>query len=698
MSKQKKQSREFILQNAGQMSAAAMAAQLGMKERKVKKILEEEKINGRSKNALFSSLETNEGRRMVFFFLQGILALILFGVLIYSNSFHAPFLFDDHTSIVNNYLIRSFDQLSWYLHHGRERFMTYLTFSLNYQMSGIRVFPYHVFNFLIHALNALFVFGIALEVLKTPAEEGECSGQGLFPSKFEQGLFALFAAFIFISHPLQTQAVTYLAQRNASLATFFYLSTLLCYAIYRRTRQLVFYILSWLACFLAMLTKEISFTLPIALFLYELCFYTKKQDSWVRTFKWIFPYILILGLMYFLIYHQRVVADGLAARMMETQTISRTAYGLTQMNVLRTYLRLLFFPVRQNLDYDYPVSSHFFEWPTFPSAVFLISVFLFGVYLFRQGAKIPAFAIFWFFIALSVESSFIPIQDVIFEHRLYLPMLGFALVIPWCFWKFLRKNPFWMRIILISYLAVLGSLTFARNQVWGSEIRLWTDVIRKSPNKSRPVNNLGNAYLRIKDFENARRYLEKAITLDPNNMEAYVNLGNLYEKMKWEDKAIPMYEKALTFAPIISTPYVNLARMYTKKGRYTEAIDYFQKALKIDPHAVKAYNDLAGLYDKIGEPEKAMENYERAVTIDPTYQLAHRNLGVTYGQAGNHAKAIEHLRLATRLKPEDAAAHFNLGVAYISEGGIDLARAEVDALERLGASDDARRLQKLIDS
>ena len=93
-----------------------------------------------------------------------------------------------------------------------------------------------------------------------------------------------------------------------------------------------------------------------------------------------------------------------------------------------TYIRLLFLPFNQNLDYDYPVFKNIFELPVLISFLFLIAVLFFAKRLFLKY-RLVSFSIFWFFLTLLPESSFLPIKDVIFEHRLYLPLVGYSIIL-----------------------------------------------------------------------------------------------------------------------------------------------------------------------------------------------------------------------------------------------------------------------------
>ena len=187
--------------------------------------------------------------------------------------------------------------------------------------------------------------------------------------------------------------------------------------------------------------------------------------------------------------------------------MSRLDYLFTQFRVIVTYLRLIVLPINQNLDYDYPVFHSLFTTEVFLSFLLLVTILLSGIYLLYRSRgssphlRIIAFGIFWFFITLSVESSFIPVKEIMFEYRVYLPSLGVFLVLStFCFIIMRSAEKRWkgagniVMPILFLIIIVLTGVTYARNTVWGDEITLWQDVVNKSPNKARGHNNLGVAY------------------------------------------------------------------------------------------------------------------------------------------------------------------------------------------------------------
>jgi hypothetical protein len=162
------------------------------------------------------------------------LLIALIGILAYANTFTVPFQFDDDSYIVNNPIIRTFhyfvapSDITDLTERTptavppalRYAFMTrmlgYLTFAVNYHLHGLDVTGYHVVNLAIHILNGMFVFLILRATLSTNRFTDAAGGQ-----VYAKDLIAGMIAMLFVSHPIQTQAVTYISQRFASLAAFF---------------------------------------------------------------------------------------------------------------------------------------------------------------------------------------------------------------------------------------------------------------------------------------------------------------------------------------------------------------------------------------------------------------------------------------------------------------------------------------------
>ncbi|UFS71053.1 tetratricopeptide repeat protein [Geomonas sp. RF6] len=486
-----------------------------------------------------------------------ILILVAVGFLCYSNTFHVPFLFDDDTSIVENPAVHGLQNfLSGGYAAVPNRVVGYLSLALNYEIGGTNVFGYHLLNIAIHVVNALLVYALLRLTFRTPLFRRGCDDTEAGPSA---NYLPFLVALLFVAHPAQTQAVTYIVQRLTSLATLFFLLSMYLHVRWRLAELsgrgflsvgvLGTFLLSLVSAALAMKTKEIAFTLPFAVVLYELAFFGVPKRAVIPK---LIPMILTAAIIPATMLNltkpaAQILSDVHSATAVQT-TLSRWDYLCTEFSVIVTYLRLLLLPVNQNLDYDYPVSHTLFELRTLLSAAILVALVALGCWLWRKGSKpaardllapayarLTAFGIFWFFLAISVESSLIPIVDVIFEHRMYLPSFGFfvAVVALVMMWVERKKDaaPAAAKgaAVAIGAVALLFSgATLARNMIWQNPVTLWQDVERKSPGKARPHVNLGTYYGEMERVEDSLREFEIAAKLDPVDPHALSNLVLLY--------------------------------------------------------------------------------------------------------------------------------------------------------------------------
>jgi hypothetical protein len=382
-----------------------------------------------------------------------ILLLATLATIIYSNTFNASFHFDDTPAIVENYAVHRFDIRE--IFSASPRPILELTFALNYYFGKLNVFGYHLVNLMLHIANGIMLYFILLWTVNplhpfasenppeygNPPPKGGRAGDGVSPSNPSKNFrIPLYASLIFIAHPIQTEAVTYIVSRSSVLATTFYLLSLLLFISAFRfsnsslvTRHASFYLVgAFLSSCLAMGTKQISATLPIVLLIYD--FYFISQGDWKilkSHYKIHFAmfstvaialYLSFSGLKMFVSFDY---TKGIPIA--QEQPITSFQYFLTQLHVIPYYIRLLFVPLNLNLDYDWPITRNI-DFPTVFFFVLLVSIVVVAILLFKR-ARLISFGILWFFVTLSVTSSFIVIYDVIFEHRLYLPSIGFAIVI-----------------------------------------------------------------------------------------------------------------------------------------------------------------------------------------------------------------------------------------------------------------------------
>jgi Flp pilus assembly protein TadD len=416
--------------------------------------------------------------------------------------------------------------------------------------------------------------------------------------------------------------------------------------------------LSLLFAVLALKTKEIAFTLPVMVVIYEFVYF---RSSLKKRLLFFIPIVLMAVIGLITVFSsgkpfEKMISDLDEITRVQTQ-MSRFYYLITQIRVVTTYIRLLFLPIHQNFDYDYPIYHSLFELPVLLSFVFLVALIGTGVYLLyrsgqagkpesRQAAehkggdgfhyslfatqnfRFIAFGIFWFFVTLSIESSVIPIIDVIFEHRVYLPSIGLFMSITGGIYLSAHKLRLEKVTIyaLVLIVLIFSGLTYARNAVWKSKITLWEDVTRKSPYKARPHNNLGMFYSEAGREDKALAEFETAVKLDPDYTEAHYNLGSTYSGY----------------------------------GRLDEALREFQMTVKLKPDYADAHNNLGVVYAKLGRVDEAIREFQTAVRLKSDHADAHSNLGIAYAEQGRLDDALREYQTALKLKPDHVSARNNL--------------------------------------
>ena len=587
-----------------------------------KKVGKQQKKSNKVKKQQRAIKSVSAGRLTVMLHLAIILVL---GTVIYSNSFDCTFHFDDIISIVKNDSIKDVSDINTIWKSNSRRFIAYLSLAINHHFGALNVWGYHFFNLMIHLTTSLLVYWLMFITLKTP------NVKSLIPVKDHQWI-ALVVALIFVSHPLATQSVTYIIQRMASMVTLFYLFAIILYLKGRLNQgstslSIGYFITALIAAIFALFTKENAFTIPLVILLVEISLF--KRDKIVINFSK--PRIIlgcIVFLSFLLLLFSRVSSSffqTIPPSFGHTYTVTPWNYLLTQFSVIVKYIQLLCFPINLNFDYDYAISNSLMEPRTFLSLGFLLALVGVSIYLFKKQ-KLISFGIMWFFITISIESSFIPLADLIFEHRTYLPSVGFFMILTVGIYQLVwLKNK---KIALGLIFLIIGTNSFAtyqRNKIWKNEGTLWNDVIAKSPNKARP----------------------------------YLCRGNYYKNLKRNKEALSDFTKSISLNPAYIEPYNNKGTTLYNEGLLTEALSYLNYAIENSPDYTEAYINKGIVLATQKKYSKALENFNRAIEIEPNNADIYINRSLTYLNMGDKNKSCLDISTAIKLKHPDAQAIYN---------------------------------------
>lgn len=600
--------------------------------------------------------------------------LIFVGSLVYSNTLDVPFYFDD-TSNIQNPALRletiSFEQIVKAASSGTltGRPVSNVSFAFNYYLGEYKVQGYHIVNIIIHLLAGVFLYLLLRATLNLPVNKRKYRN---FSS------LAYITALLWLVHPLATQSVTYIVQRMNSMASMFYILSVLLYVtgrnrqirVERRKKTLPAW--CWfLACvfsgLLSIGSKEIAATLPIVVLLYEWFFFRDVSWQWIREkLVWLAGGGLILGALSF--YY--VGRNPCQLIFNECSGRDFTAFErlLTQFRVIVHYISLLLYPNPSRLVFDYNIpfsTSLLTPVTTLYSFLGIILLLLLAILLSRRE-RLLSFCILWFLINLAIESSFICLE-MVFEHRTYLPSMFFVLFITAFLYRIGKSNTL-ITLILVPVILLFGYWTFQRNKVWQNPVVFWKDSVEKYPAKPRSHNNLGTVLLHAKNVEQAGEEFRRALELSPNFPEAIHNLGLVAALMGNNRQAEQYYRRAILLRPEYLEPQFHLGELLWGTGREGQAVDQFREALNIWPDSPLLNKTYGRLLLRKGNVNQAMEYLRTALLRRSDDIELLLDIGEGLARLGMVEEAIEMYRKALDLNPNQAGGHYNLALLLLGQG------------------------------
>ena len=558
--------------------------------------------------------------------LLSIALIIIAGFIVYGNSIGGKFIWDDNFLIKNNAYIKDLSEIVRFFtenigagagkNYNFYRPVQLLSYAIDYSIFGLNTKGYHFTNILLHILMALSVYWI-VNIL------------------YKDRLLSVFTGVLFVVHPINTEAVSYIAGRADILTGLFCLLSFICYIRYLRVGSTRLYIFMLLTYICAILSKENSLILPILFLFYHYAF---KEKAKIKSF------LPILGITFAYILLRLTVLKFQMPASASTDTLTQRIPNFFA--VIATYVRLLFLPLHLHMEYLYAGFS-FSDAVTLSGMLILILSILYA-FRKRNSDGLIFFSIGWFFITLLPHSNLYPINAYMAEHWLYIPSIGFFVIMARGLSFLYRKKSFYI-IPIIGLLIFYSDLTIRQNKYWREPISFYERTLRYAPYSSRVYYNLGNEYDNIGKKEKAIEAYKKAIEINPNYADAYFNLGNIYRDIGKKEEAISSYKKVIDLNPNDASLYNNIGVVYGSMGRNEDAIVLFKKAAVIDPRHAKAYCNIGIVYRSIGRDEEAIALFKKAIAIDPRCVEAHYNLASLYYSKNRYDLAIEHCDKVVKL-------------------------------------------------
>jgi len=616
-------------------------------------------------------------RRRIPFRVVLMLLLVLFA---YANAFTASWHMDDYPNILSNPAVQMtrWNPASLMRAVGIDRSegnnlsrpVANLSFALNWYLHGANVAGFHLVNLIIHIGNALLLYGIILLLGATP----------YFPHRYRTTItsIAVGASLVWALNPIQSQAVTYIVQRMASLSAFFYLAALTAYLKLRLATGLR-YKIGWglglgVGFLLALGTKENAITLPLALVLVEWIFFQNGRQCLADRRVGIVvasgaALTAFFVYLFFFLSDQNIIHT--LNRGYDIRPFTLSERMLTQPRVLLFYISLLIYPIPQrlSLEHDFVVSTSLLEpWSTLPAILAVAAIIAFGVMAARKRPLL-GFAILFFFLNQAVESTFLPLE-LVFEHRNYLPSMfiflplaaGWQDVKSYC--QLRNRRLVWLlKIGAFLIIAVLCAGTYLRNLDWQSERSLWTDAHRKAPGSARPVFNLAKDFERRGHYQQAIALYRESMALQPPRLKhfevmALTNIGTIFYKTGHRLEAIAYYREALERLPETSKSHYNLAVAYTQTRQYELAQAHIVWLLTKNPRDEAALDLMALIQLKRHRSEGSLTFSRRLLRMAPDSRSANLQIGAAYTRMGQPAKGDWFLHRADRVDPGNLTVMF----------------------------------------
>ncbi|MDD5686447.1 MAG: tetratricopeptide repeat protein [Elusimicrobia bacterium] len=593
--------------------------------------------------------------------------IVIIGILAFFSfvdTLRNPFVYDDVSRIVENSQIKHLSNIPHifsskyllYFNEANYRPLGTLTLFLNYKLFNLDVYGWRLFNILLHIINSILIYLLIWWI-------------------FRNNVVSFITAILFAVHPIHTETVNVIVYRTELLACMFFLISFYTYlkAMENTKIRKGFYAVSLVLFILGLCSKLMVVSLPIVLVLYDYFFLSREK---VRKG-------LILCIPFFIII---ILWVTVIPSLLETS--GQVFYGIHYGSQLGTkvhfrilssmgkpilrYIWVCFFPLNLVLLYPSHLPGNF---PTAGEVLCLFLLFSFVIFAFmiKNQFKEISFSTLYFFITLLPVSQIIPFNIIYAERYLYIPSIGYCMLVAILFDRFLFKK----EIKKIAYL-FLGLIfcfylvrTLKRNIDWRDDLVLFEKNLKVYP-QSMDAHLFANyRYLQRKNYTEALKHIRIAHEMYPANFYPYFSLGEFRIEIGQYDEAIKVFSDLLKNFPqqtqTYDVFYYDFGKSYAGKGLWDKAIFYYNKCISLNSLAKGAHNEIGNCYYYKTEFSKAIVFYESALSIDPYWIVPYHNLIVVYKRINELEKVAHYIVKAIRVDPSYKGFLDKSGTVWSSE-------------------------------
>ncbi len=574
--------------------------------------------------------------------------LVIAEVIAYGKIFGAGFIsWDDYEYVLHNKDIAGVSGrhiAGWFYHFyiGNYHPLTMFSYAVDYLIGGQQPFVYHLTNLLLHCCNAVILY--------------------LFINKLQPNrLVGLFTALVFALHPVQTESVSWIAERKTLLCGLFYFLALLQHVRYVQQPSLKSMIWVVLLGTAAMLSKGVGVAIPIALVATDIWLRRDLMSKkvWIEKMP-LFVLSIVFGIV--------AIKAQAAEKMLDLHPVSSfftTVLFAAQAYV--TYIARLFVPVNLSVIYPYPQKVGLVQ---YLYLLLSLGIMALAIIAYRKKWLFLCGGIVFYTANIILVLQFVQFGECLTADRyLYIASIGVFFPVVYHLFNWLQhKAKQIFATVACSLVALLLLVsTFIRNDIWLSDLKFFSAILNTFPNSAVAQYSVGALYTRMGEYDIAESHLNAAVQIDPANYKAWYDKGALHLRQGRVVDALEALNKAISLKDYTKA-YFSRAMLYEGTGKPELAIADADRVLADQPQNARAYYIKADCLEQQGNATSALENYNQAISYEGNEALFYIRRGLLFAKTDRAAQALSDLNQAVTLNPNSGEALYYRGMVKYRAG------------------------------